>query len=151
MNKLKEVRKENNLLQKDMARILKMSQNGYSQYENEITDIPSVTLKRIACYFNVSVDYLLNLTNTKEKYSTSKIVNVTNNMNRLNEIRNDLDLLQIEVAQILNISRPTYSTYETGYSDTPTKILKKLAIYYGVPIDYLLYLTDERKPHKRNN
>ena len=67
MNKLKEVRKENNLLQKDMARILKMSQNGYSQYENEITDIPSVTLKRIACYFNVSVDYLLNLTNIKDK------------------------------------------------------------------------------------
>ena len=148
MNKLKEIRKEKNLLQKDMAQILKMSQNGYSQYENEITDIPTVTLKKIACYFDVSIDYILNI---KEKYSPSKIVNVTNNMNRLNEIRNDLDLLQIDISELLKISRPTYSTYETGYSDTPTKVLKTLALYYNVPIDYLLYLTDERKPHKRAN
>ncbi len=70
-------------------------------------------------------------------------------MNRLKEIREDRDLTQQKIAKVLNMSRSGYSSYETGVCDTPTKILKKLATYYDVPIDYLLYLTDERKPHKR--
>ena len=148
MNNLKSLRKENNLLQKDIATFLKMSQNGYSQYENEVTDIPTIVLKKLSNYYNVSIDYLLCLTTKKDKYSDSKIINITNNMNRLSEIRNDLDLYQLAVSQKLNVSRPTYSTYETGYCDIPIKILKILAKYYNVSVDYLLYMTDERKPHR---
>ena len=103
-----------------------MSQNGYSQYENEITDIPTVVLKKLSNYYNVSIDYILCLTDKKDKYYPSNIVNITNNMNRLSEIRNDLDLKQIEVSKKLPISRPTYSTYETCYCDIPIKILKYL-------------------------
>ncbi len=148
MNRLKELRKEKNLLQKDIAEFLKMSQNGYSQYENEITDIPTVVLKKLSNYYNVSIDYILCLTDNKNKYYPSNIVNITNNMNRLSEIRNDLDLKQIEVSEKLPISRPTYSTYETCYCDIPIKILKDLATFYNVSVDYILYATDERKPHR---
>ncbi len=148
MNRLKLLRKEKKLLQKDLAKFLKMSQNGYSQYENEITDIPTVVLKKLSNYYNVSIDYILCLTDTKDKYYPSNIVNITNNMNRLSEIRNDLDLKQIEVSKKLPISRPTYSTYETCYCDIPIKILKYLATYYNVSVDYILYMTDERKPHR---
>ena len=111
MNRLKELRKEKNLLQKDIAEFLKMSQNGYSQYENEITDIPTVVLKKLSNYYNVSIDYILCLTDNKNKYYPSNIVNITNNMNRLSEIRNDLDLKQIEVSEKLPISRPTYTIF----------------------------------------
>ena len=49
------------------------------------------------------------------------------------------------------MSRSGYSAYETGLSDVPTKVLKKLAIYYDVSIDYLLYMTDDRNTHQRND
>ena len=149
MNKLKILRKEKNISQKEIAQMLKISQNGYSQYETETRIIPITLLKKLANYFNVSLDYILGLTNIKDKYPISKIIHTNYNMNRLKEIREDKDLRQKDVSKILNMSRTGYSDYETGSNNIPTINIINLAIYYNVPIDYILYLTDERIPHKR--
>ncbi len=151
MNRLKELRKENNLKQIDVAKYLEMSQNGYSQYETNISNIPTIKLRKLALFFNVSIDYILYLTNIKTPYNPSNIIKIANNMNRLKDVREDKDLLQIEIAKILNMSQNGYSQYETSYCDIPIKNLIILAKYYNIPIDYLLYLTDDRKPHKRDN
>ncbi len=71
-------------------------------------------------------------------------------MNRLKDVREDHDLIQKEVADILNISQTGYSKYEVETNDIPTEVLKKLAKYYNTSIDYLLYLTDERKPYPKS-
>ncbi|CDF11737.1 putative Xre family DNA-binding protein [Mycoplasma sp. CAG:776] len=71
-------------------------------------------------------------------------------MNRLKDLREDRDLLQKDIAQILNMSQTGYSKYEVGTNDIPTEILKKLASYYDTSIDYLLCLTDERKPYPKS-
>ena len=71
-------------------------------------------------------------------------------MNRLKDLREDRDLLQKDIAKILNMSQTGYSKYEVGTNDIPTEILKKLADYYNTSIDYLLCLTDERKPYPRS-
>ena len=68
-------------------------------------------------------------------------------MNRLRDLREDRDLLQKDIAKVLNMSQTGYSQYETETNDIPTEILKKLASYYDTSIDYLLCLTDERKPY----
>lgn len=68
-------------------------------------------------------------------------------MNRLKEIREDRDLLQRDIAKLLNISQTGYSKYEVGTNDIPTESLKILAKFYNTSIDYLLCLTDERKPY----
>ena len=68
-------------------------------------------------------------------------------MNRLKDLREDRDLLQKDIAKVLNMSQTGYSKYEVGTNDIPTEILKKLASYYDTSIDYLLCLTDERKPY----
>lgn len=47
------------------------------------------------------------------------------------------------------MSQTGYSKYEIGTNDIPTKILKELAYYYDVSIDYLLYMTDERKCYSK--
>lgn len=149
MNRLKELRKEKNLYQKDIAKELSMSQNGYSQYETELSNISTAKLRKLAIIFNVNIDYILNLTDIKTPYNPSHIIKTANNMNRLKDVREDRDLLQIDIAKILNMSQNGYSQYETSYCDIPITKLIILAKYYDVPIDYLLYLTDERTPYKR--
>lgn len=59
-------------------------------------------------------------------------------MNRLKEIREDKDLLQSDIAKILNVSQVAYSYYEIGKRQLPIDLLKKLAIYYQTSTDYLL-------------
>ncbi len=71
-------------------------------------------------------------------------------MNRLRDLREDKDLLQKDIAKYLNMSQTGYSKYEVGTNDIPTEILKKLADYYNTSIDYLLCLTDERKPYPKS-
>lgn len=70
--------------------------------------------------------------------------------NRLREIREDKDLTQREVSKALNISQVAYSYYELGKRQIPNDILRKLALYYNVSIDYILYMTDIRKPYPRS-
>jgi len=71
-------------------------------------------------------------------------------MNRLKEIREDHDLLQKDVAKVINVSQRGYSHYETEDVNIPVEVLKQLADYYHTSIDYLLYQTDERKPYPKS-
>ena len=71
-------------------------------------------------------------------------------MNRLKELREDRDLTQREMAQILNMSQSNYSKYEKETLFLNYKQLIKIAQYYQVSIDYILYQTDERKTYKRS-
>ena len=72
MNRLKDLRQDKDLYQKDIAKILDMSQTGYSQYETETNDIPTEILKKLAIFYNTSIDYILGLTNQKMPYPRAK-------------------------------------------------------------------------------
>ena len=72
MNRLKDLREYKDMLQKDIAKIIDMSQRGYSHYETESSDIPTEILKKLAIFYNTSIDYILGLTNTKEPYPRRK-------------------------------------------------------------------------------
>jgi len=71
-------------------------------------------------------------------------------MNRLREIREDSDLLQKDIAKVLNVSQRGYSHYETEDTNIPIETLHKLADYYNTSIDYLLYRTDVRNPYPKS-
>ncbi len=60
-------------------------------------------------------------------------------------------MTQTQIAEMLGCSQTTYSRYETGNSNVPIDILKKLANLYNVSIDYIIGLTNEKKPYKRLN
>lgn len=72
-------------------------------------------------------------------------------MQRLKDLREDCDLTQSKVAEVLSCSQTTYSRYETGELNVPVESLKKLAIYFNTSIDYLTGLTDEKRPYKRSS
>lgn len=66
--RLKELREDSDIKQVEIAQYLHIKQNTYSQYENEQRQIPIEMLIKLSAYYNTSVDYLLGLTNTKERY-----------------------------------------------------------------------------------
>lgn len=67
---------------------------------------------------------------------------IYNNLMRLREIREDRQLSQRQLAEILNVKQNTYSQYETEKRQIPVAMLITLANYYNVSVDYLLCLTD---------
>ncbi len=68
---------------------------------------------------------------------------------RIRNFREDNDLTQRDIAQILQIHQTTYSDYELGKLNIPISILIKLSRLYNTSIDYLLEQTDEPKPYPR--
>lgn len=70
---------------------------------------------------------------------------------RIRDIRNDLNYSQKDVAGILRIAQNTLSQYETGERNIPNDILIEMANLYKTSTDYLLGLTDEKKPYKRSD
>lgn len=57
---------------------------------------------------------------------------------RLKELRKEKKLKQIEIAEVLNCSQGVYSRYESEEREPPFDIIKKLADFYGVTVDYLM-------------
>ena len=68
---------------------------------------------------------------------------------RIRDLREDKDLTQKQIGQLLNMSQTGYNQYEIGKNDIPTRVLIELAKFYNTSIDYLLGLTNEIKPYPR--
>lgn len=68
MLKIRDIREDNNRNQKEIAQILGIQQNSYSQIENGINNLQIDHLIKLAIFYNTSTDYLLGLTNEKKPY-----------------------------------------------------------------------------------
>ncbi len=66
----------------------------------------------------------------------------------IRDLREDSDLTQQQLAELLHISQATYSRYESGVLDIPSSALIALAKYYQTSVDYLLDLTNDSTPRK---
>lgn len=67
-SRLRDLREDNDLKQKNLADLLKVHQTTYSDYELGRVNIPVASLHILADFYNVSIDYLLCRTNTKKPY-----------------------------------------------------------------------------------
>ena len=67
---------------------------------------------------------------------------------RIRELREDMDLTQAKVAEILRMHKTTYVRYESGEREIPFNIAILLAKQYNVSLDYLAGLTDVVKSYK---
>ena len=63
---------------------------------------------------------------------------------RIRDLREDKDLTQQRMGEILSCSQRVYSNYERGELDIPTEILIKLADFHNVSVDYLLNRTNNK-------
>lgn len=67
----------------------------------------------------------------------------------IRNLREDNDKKQRELAEYLHVSQNTYSQYENGVLSLSPETLIKLAEFYKTSVDYLLGLTNEKKPYGR--
>ena len=66
---------------------------------------------------------------------------------RIRDLREDSDKTQKQIAQILMCDQSLYSKYEREERPLPLEYAVKLALFYGVSVDYLVGLTGEKKPY----
>lgn len=65
--------------------------------------------------------------------------------NRIRDLREDRDLSQKAIAELLNISQRAYSRYECGQRNIPIEVLIRLADFYSTSIDYLVGRTNKKE------
>ena len=68
---------------------------------------------------------------------------------RIRDMREDADLSQKVVAEYLLCDQSLYSKYQRDERALPLELAVRLAEFYHVSVDYLLFLTDEKKPYPR--
>ena len=154
---------ENNISQKEIIEFLKISKGTYSAWENGQDIIPLKRLIDICDYLNISVDFALNISNTKSYKNYNSSFDKNTLQERLKSIRKEKNLTlkelalklntspsvlsryengksmtQKELAEILNITDKAISKWERGLSFPDIVMLKPLSEIFNISIDYLL-------------
>lgn len=143
--RLKTERENRNLIQKDIADILEIDRGQYSHYEIEYVTIPIKHLNTLCNYFEVSLDYIFNFTNTRQYPNIDKEIDKQKSSTRLKELRKINKISQTKLANYLNTSFTTISSYERGINIISTNYLYTICKKYNISADYLLGKIDSPK------
>lgn len=133
---LEDLRKDHNINQTEIAELLKVKQPTYSSWENGSKIIPLKHLNTLANYYNVSLDYITNL--SKENIKTKKIKELDKNIigKNLKRFRNEYKITQEELAKLLNTTHSTISAYEKGKTLILTAFAYQICNKYNVSLDW---------------
>ena len=143
--KMKEIRNENNILQKEIAKILNISVYTYSHYETKDAIIPIKHLISFCNNFNITLDYIFNLSNQKEYAYIRNEINLQLAGLRLKEFRKDKKITQNKLALELNTTQGVIANYERGRTLIATPFLYTICKKYNISMDYLLGRSDTPK------
>lgn len=136
--RMKELREEKGLKQKDIAEKMGVTKGSYSMWECGSDTIPLRRLNEFCNIFNVSIDYVVGFSN-KRKYSNAKPdIKLKITGENLKKIRNKKGLTQVELANELKINQPTWNRYEKSRTLILTVVLVELAGKYHYSIDKIL-------------
>ena len=135
--RMKDLREDNDLTQQDIANYLKVTRGTYSMYECGSNIIPLHLLDKLSLKYQVSIDYLVGLSNEKNDKNI-KEMNFDVMCQRLKEERDKNYLSQQNVSKSIGITQSHYATYENGHNTIPITRLIKLSKLYNVSLDYLM-------------
>lgn len=130
------IREEFDLKQTDMASILNVNRVNISNWENGKEIIPLDKLIAYSDYFNVSIDYLLSLTNKKNEFKKNPL-NKEIVGNNIKQVRLNNNLTQKDLANLLNTTQSTISDYENGVNLILTSFAYQICVKYNISMDWL--------------
>lgn len=148
-NRMAELRHKNNLLQKDIAKMLNVKENTYSKWEKCSNDIPLEKVNILANFYNVNLDYLLGISKKIEPSEKLKI-DYKKICERLLELRKENHLTQGRLSDKIGFFQTTYSSFETGARTPTTYKLLYIVNFYNASIDYVVGRTDTKKIYKKS-
>ena len=135
--RIKAVREDHDLTQVEIANLLHINRSAYSLWELGINTIPLNNLNDFCNIFDLSLDYVLEITNVKNYTFANKEINRGILSKRLKEIRKKEKKTQIDIAQLLNTTHSTWSAYENNKVLIPTIFIWKFAKEYNCSVDWL--------------
>ena len=148
-SRIKELRIKNNLKQTDLAHLLNISFQAYSRYENMERIIPITKLNIIANYFNVSLDYLVKLT---DKKTNKNIINQNLDKSliaeRIKELRNKNNLYQETLAMDVGTSKSLICEFEKAKKLLSLQYAYTICKKYNTSLDYIYGRTNINKISK---
>ncbi len=133
--RLQDIRENMELIQKEVADILKVSQPTYSRWEKEVEIIPLNKLILLANYYGISLDYICNLSNIKKE---NKVYNY-----KVDKKISGNNLTQKELALFLNTTPSTVCAYEKGKTLILTSFAYQICKKYNISMDYICGITKD--------
>lgn len=142
---IKKLREEQNKTQQEIASILGIARQTYNHYEIQDSIIPLKHLNNLANYYNVSIDYIFELTKQRKYSNFKKEININLSKERLKAFRKEQKLTQVKLANILNTFHTVIVDYEHGKNLIATPFLYTICKKYKISADYLLGKTNDPK------
>lgn len=136
-NRLKIIREYEDISATEMAKIMKVSRSTYSGWENNIDSIPLIKLNDFCNYFNLSMDYVVGISDKKNRLNSQKNIDRDLVSKRLKEIRTRNNDTQKECAAKINTSQSNISNYENGDYLIISTLLCAFCIKYKVSMNYI--------------
>lgn len=148
IERLKNIREDHDLSQREIAMILKVNRSTYSLWELGINIIPIKNLSTFSDYFNCSIDYALGISNNKNSDLIKKGFDKKILGKNLKEVRIKNGLSQENIADILDVSQPCVARYEKGLIEISTSNLYKFSKEFNISITKLCGKEKEVKVFK---
>lgn len=136
---IKNLRIDNDLTQETISRKLKINRRTYADYENLVNDIPLHVFVKIACFYNVSLDYLAGLTNISSPTLPLDKFNYEKMLGNLIKLREKHSLTLEKLADKIHCATNTLSQYENGKRKVPLQVLIQLASIYKISLDEICF------------
>lgn len=131
------LRENKDLTQTEMGNILKVSRVAISQWENNKEIIPLDKLNIYSNYFNVSLDYIVGLSNKKQTTNLNIELDKKIIGTKIKDFRKKFNISQEQLANELNTSHSTISAYEKGKTLILTVFAYTIAKNYKISLDWL--------------
>lgn len=142
-NRLEGLKEELNLRSKDVAKVLKVNESTYSEWENSKIPIPTRRIIELADFYKINIDYIIKLSNTRMNINTKTIINLKIIGERLLNIRKELNYTLRELGNKLNCSFSALASYERGEKLITFELLINIAIISNHSIDWILGRTNK--------
>lgn len=137
--RLFDLREYKDLSQIKLADYLGITQQTYSLWERGTKIIPLKHLNSLSNFYEISMDYIVGLTDEKNNSGIIKLTELNKNEigSRIKKIREDNNLTLRDLAKELNTTSSTISAYETGKTLILTAFAYQICIKYNVSLDWL--------------
>ena len=142
-NRLEGLKEEKNLKSKDIAKNFGVAPSTYSEWEHNKIPIPTKRIIELANYYEVNIDYMLNLSNKRKKI-------ISNNLDyqligkRIKSVRDSLGMNLRDFGKYLNYSYSSLASYERGEHLIQSEPLISLCKTNHISIDWLLGRTNQK-------